>query len=91
MNSVGTVPASLVTYDSIQALKPDLFINAGTAGGFKDIYLLSISKVLINMDFSTPNLVKELNLKAVNSLPSRKGKCHSRCLKPEGTNQTTPS
>ncbi|PWA79906.1 nucleoside phosphorylase [Artemisia annua] len=35
INSVGTVPASLVTYASIQALKPDLFINAGTAGGFK--------------------------------------------------------
>lgn len=27
--------ASLVTYASIQALKPDLIINAGTAGGFK--------------------------------------------------------
>ncbi|MFS7899315.1 putative methylthioadenosine nucleosidase [Helianthus anomalus] len=35
INSVGTVPASLVTYASIQALKPDLLINAGTAGGFK--------------------------------------------------------
>ncbi|GJU62419.1 hypothetical protein Tco_1244254 [Tanacetum coccineum] len=28
INSVGTVLASLVTYASIQALKPDLFINA---------------------------------------------------------------
>ncbi|GJS97385.1 nucleoside phosphorylase [Tanacetum coccineum] len=48
INSVGTVPASLVTYASIQALKPDLFINAGTAGGFKvkgacifDVFLVS--------------------------------------------------
>ncbi|KAK3010542.1 hypothetical protein RJ639_011445 [Escallonia herrerae] len=35
VNSVGTVSASLVTYASIQALQPDLIINAGTAGGFK--------------------------------------------------------
>ncbi|EXB36844.1 5'-methylthioadenosine/S-adenosylhomocysteine nucleosidase 2 [Morus notabilis] len=35
VDSVGTVSASLVTYASIQALKPDLVINAGTAGGFK--------------------------------------------------------
>jgi nucleoside phosphorylase len=35
VDSVGTVPASLVAYASIQALKPDLIINAGTAGGFK--------------------------------------------------------
>ncbi|PKA66239.1 5'-methylthioadenosine/S-adenosylhomocysteine nucleosidase 1 [Apostasia shenzhenica] len=35
VDSVGTVSASLVTYASIQALKPDLIINAGTAGGFK--------------------------------------------------------
>ncbi|KAI3738636.1 hypothetical protein L2E82_28682 [Cichorium intybus] len=48
INSVGTVPASLVTYASIQAIKPDLLINAGTAGGFKvkgacifDVYLVS--------------------------------------------------
>nr|XP_043610009.1 5'-methylthioadenosine nucleosidase-like [Erigeron canadensis] len=48
VNSVGTVPASLVTYASIQALKPDLLINAGTAGGFKvkgacifDVFLVS--------------------------------------------------
>ncbi|XP_047330478.1 5'-methylthioadenosine nucleosidase-like [Impatiens glandulifera] len=49
VDSVGTVSASLVTYASIQALKPDLIINAGTAGGFKakgagigDIYLPSV-------------------------------------------------
>ncbi|KAL6010357.1 hypothetical protein ACLOJK_000788 [Asimina triloba] len=35
VDSVGTVSASLVTYASILALKPDLVINAGTAGGFK--------------------------------------------------------
>ena len=35
VDSVGTISASLVTYASIQALKPDLIINAGTAGGFK--------------------------------------------------------
>ncbi|XP_052193403.1 5'-methylthioadenosine nucleosidase-like [Diospyros lotus] len=48
VDSVGTVPASLVTYASIQALQPDLIINAGTAGGFQakganvgDIFLAS--------------------------------------------------
>ncbi|RVW13163.1 5'-methylthioadenosine/S-adenosylhomocysteine nucleosidase 1 [Vitis vinifera] len=35
VDNVGTVSASLVTYASIQALQPDLVINAGTAGGFK--------------------------------------------------------
>ena len=35
VDSVGTVSASLVTYASVQALQPDLIINAGTAGGFK--------------------------------------------------------
>lgn len=39
VDSVGTVSASLVTYASIQALKPDLIINAGTAGGFKVWFL----------------------------------------------------
>ncbi|GJR97223.1 nucleoside phosphorylase [Tanacetum coccineum] len=77
--------SSLVTYASIQALKPDLFINAGTAGGFKvkgtlvfDVYLVSElafhdRRIPIpgpdkyglgqRKSFSTPNLVKELNLK----------------------------
>ncbi|KAF3324819.1 5'-methylthioadenosine/S-adenosylhomocysteine nucleosidase 2-like protein [Carex littledalei] len=48
VDSVGTISASLVTYASIQAFKPDLVINAGTAGGFKakgasigDVYLTS--------------------------------------------------
>ncbi|XP_047075161.1 5'-methylthioadenosine/S-adenosylhomocysteine nucleosidase-like [Lolium rigidum] len=48
VDSVGTVSAALVTYASIQLLKPDLIINAGTAGGFKargagigDVYLAS--------------------------------------------------
>ncbi|KAJ7978567.1 5'-methylthioadenosine/S-adenosylhomocysteine nucleosidase [Quillaja saponaria] len=35
VDSIGTISASLVTYASIQALHPDLIINAGTAGGFK--------------------------------------------------------
>ncbi|KAI4299896.1 hypothetical protein L6164_033317 [Bauhinia variegata] len=35
VDSVGTVSSALVTYAAIQALKPDLIINAGTAGGFK--------------------------------------------------------
>ncbi|XP_042493840.1 5'-methylthioadenosine/S-adenosylhomocysteine nucleosidase-like [Macadamia integrifolia] len=48
VDSVGTVSASLVTYASIQALKPDLIVNAGTCGGFKakgacigDVFLAS--------------------------------------------------
>jgi len=43
---VGTVPAALAAYLSIEATKPDLVINAGTAGGFHgmggaigDVYL----------------------------------------------------
>lgn len=46
--AVGTVPAALTTYAAVQALRPDLLVNAGTAGGFKargaaigDIYLSS--------------------------------------------------
>ncbi|GAV60299.1 PNP_UDP_1 domain-containing protein [Cephalotus follicularis] len=48
VDSVGTISASLVSYASIQALQPDLIINAGTAGGFKakgacigDVFLAS--------------------------------------------------
>uniref|UniRef100_A0A0D9WKZ4 TF-B3 domain-containing protein n=1 Tax=Leersia perrieri TaxID=77586 RepID=A0A0D9WKZ4_9ORYZ len=48
VDCVGTVSAALVTYASIQSLKPDLIINAGTAGGFKakgagigDVFLAS--------------------------------------------------
>jgi 5'-methylthioadenosine nucleosidase len=48
VDCVGTVSAALVTYASIQTLKPDLIINAGTAGGFKakgasigDVFLVS--------------------------------------------------
>ncbi|CAE6159095.1 unnamed protein product [Arabidopsis arenosa] len=48
VESVGTVPASLVTYASILAIQPDLIVNAGTAGGFKakgacisDVYVVS--------------------------------------------------
>ena len=35
VDNVGTVPAALTTYLAIQALKPDLVISLGTAGGFK--------------------------------------------------------
>ncbi|KAL1541147.1 Mutanase [Salvia divinorum] len=48
VDCVGTVSASLLAYASIQALQPDLIINAGTAGGFKakgasigDVFLAS--------------------------------------------------
>ncbi|XP_018815344.1 5'-methylthioadenosine nucleosidase-like [Juglans regia] len=85
VDSVGTVSASLVTYASIQALKPDLIINAGTAGGFKakgasvgDVFLASACAfhdrripipvfdmygIGLRQAFSSPNLLKELNLK----------------------------
>ncbi|XP_031393467.1 5'-methylthioadenosine/S-adenosylhomocysteine nucleosidase 1-like isoform X2 [Punica granatum] len=61
VDSVGTVSAALVAYASIQALKPDLIINAGTAGGLKvcDLYCIGTRQA-----FSTPDLLKELNLKA---------------------------
>ena len=35
VDNVGTVPASMATFVAIHQLKPDLVINAGTAGGFK--------------------------------------------------------
>jgi len=35
VDSVGTVCAALTTMAAVQAVKPDLVINAGTAGGFK--------------------------------------------------------
>ncbi|XP_061978348.1 5'-methylthioadenosine nucleosidase-like isoform X3 [Populus nigra] len=61
VDSVGTISASLVTYAAIQALQPDLIINAGTAGGFKVFDLYGVGS---RQSFSTPNLLKELNLKA---------------------------
>jgi hypothetical protein len=42
VDNVGTVSAALVTYASIQTLKPHLIINAGTAGGFKVTFLCII-------------------------------------------------
>ncbi|KAF5745391.1 putative mta/sah nucleosidase [Tripterygium wilfordii] len=85
VDSIGTISASLVTYASIQALQPDLIINAGTAGGFKakgasvgDVFLASeiafhdrripipvfdLYGVGLRQAFSTPNLLKKLNLK----------------------------
>ena len=35
VDNVGTVPAALTAYLSIQQLQPDLVISIGTAGGFK--------------------------------------------------------
>lgn len=85
VDSVGTISSSVVTYASIQALQPDLIINAGTAGGFKakgaaigDVFLAShvafhdrripipvfdLYGVGLRQAFSTPNLLKALNLK----------------------------
>nr|KJB32623.1 hypothetical protein B456_005G251900 [Gossypium raimondii] len=74
VDSVGTISASLVTYASIQALQPDLIINAGTAGGFKekgaaigDVFLVSHvafhDRRIPIPTYSTPNLLKALNLK----------------------------
>ncbi|KAJ4962369.1 hypothetical protein NE237_022308 [Protea cynaroides] len=86
VDNVGTISGSLVTYASIEALKPDLVINAGTSGGFKakgacigDVFL--VSEVAFHdrripipvfdqygigarQTFSTPNLLRELNLKS---------------------------
>ncbi|PKI34823.1 hypothetical protein CRG98_044784 [Punica granatum] len=61
VDSVGTISASLVAYASISALQPDLIINAGTAGGFKVFDLYGVG---LRQAFPTPNLLKELNLKA---------------------------
>lgn len=51
VDSVGTVPAALTAYQICEHLKPDLLINAGTAGGFKamggaigDVYLATAFK-----------------------------------------------
>jgi hypothetical protein len=49
VNNVGTVSAALVTYASIQTLKPDLIINAGTAGGFKVTFLCIICLLSTSM------------------------------------------
>ena len=35
VDNVGTTPAALSTFLAINQLKPDLVVNAGTAGGFK--------------------------------------------------------
>jgi len=35
VDSVGTVPSSLLAYAAGVTLRPDLIINAGTAGGFQ--------------------------------------------------------
>lgn len=35
VDNVGTVPAGIATFVAVEQFKPDLIINAGTAGGFK--------------------------------------------------------
>lgn len=52
VDSIGTVSASLVTYATVQALKPDLIINAGTAGGFK---VFSFFSFIYNYDWFLKN------------------------------------
>ena len=58
VDNVGTVPAAVAAYLAVQTVKPDLLINAGTAGGFKargagigDIY---ISNKTVNHDRRIP-------------------------------------
>ena len=58
VDEVGTVPAALSTYIAVTKLKPDLIINAGTAGGFEakggaigDVY---ISTRIANHDRRIP-------------------------------------
>lgn len=46
-SQVGTVPAALATYLAVESLKPDLLINAGTAGGFESKGM-AIGDVLIS-------------------------------------------
>ncbi|KAM3335110.1 hypothetical protein ACQJBY_029491 [Aegilops geniculata] len=65
VDSVGTLSAALVTYASIQFLKPDLIINAGTASGFKakgagigDVFLASD---VVFHDRRTPTPVGKLS------------------------------
>ena len=48
VDNCGTVPAALATFLALERTKPDLLINAGTAGGFArmggkigDVYLTS--------------------------------------------------
>lgn len=53
VDNVGTVCASLITYASIQALQPDLIINAGTAGGFKVLHVFKGPS--INYPLGSPN------------------------------------
>lgn len=48
IDSVGTVPASLITFASIQALQPDILINAGTCGAFKVLPFFTFSFQRIN-------------------------------------------
>jgi 5'-methylthioadenosine nucleosidase len=51
VDSVGTVPAALAAYAVLTTLKPDLLLNAGTAGGFRsrggsigDVYVATAAR-----------------------------------------------
>ncbi|XP_024533436.1 5'-methylthioadenosine/S-adenosylhomocysteine nucleosidase 1 [Selaginella moellendorffii] len=60
VDNVGTVPLALATFAAIQALQPDLVINAGTAGGFKifDTYGIATTKCT-----AVPNMIAALGFK----------------------------
>jgi len=47
VDSIGTIPSALVTYAAIQALQPELIINAGTTGGFKVGTVFSRAIILV--------------------------------------------
>jgi len=49
VDSIGTIPSALVTYAAIQALQPDLIINAGTTGGFKVGTVFSHSIIVLDL------------------------------------------
>ncbi|OAE20900.1 hypothetical protein AXG93_3256s1470 [Marchantia polymorpha subsp. ruderalis] len=57
---VGTVPASLLTFNSIQVLKPDLIINCGTAGGFQGYREYGVGALEAT---PVPKLISALQLK----------------------------
>jgi len=58
MDNVGTVPASLTTYLSIQAFSPDIVISTGTAGGFAsrgaNIADVFVATAMVNHDRRIP-------------------------------------
>lgn len=59
VDCVGTVSASILTFASIQALTPDLIINAGTAGGFK-VWFFVLEIYFFGVSSFTPESLLEL-------------------------------